>query len=55
MLDTDELGKLAGATRDEINLFVSTGFAEDEMDRSLAVKIMEEVIKSRLKKMRDGK
>ena len=55
MLDTDELGKLAGATRDEINLFVSAGFAEDEMDRGLAVKIMEEVIKSRLKKVRDGK
>ena len=55
VLDTDDLGKLAGATRDEINLFVNTGFAEDEMGRGLAVKIMEEVIKSRLNKVRNGK
>ena len=55
VLDTDDLGKLAGATRDEINLFVNTRFAEDEMGRGLAVKIMEEVIKSRLNKVRNGK
>ena len=55
VLDTDDLGKLDGATRDEINLFVNTGFAEDEMGRGLAVKIMEEVIKSRLNKVRNGK
>ena len=55
VLDTDDLGKPAGATRDEVNLFVNTGVAEDEMDRDLAVKIMEEVIKSRLKKVGDGK
>ena len=55
VLDTDDLGKLAGATRDEINLFVNTGFAEDEMGRGLAVKIMEEVVKSRLNKVRNGK
>ena len=33
VLDTDDLGKLAEATRNEINVFVNTRFAEAEMDR----------------------
>ena len=55
VLDTDELGKLAGATREEFDLFVNTGFLVEQIDRERAVKIMEGVIKSRFKKLWGGK
>ncbi|CAN0455759.1 unnamed protein product, partial [Pylaiella littoralis] len=45
VVDLDKLGKAAGATTDERNLFVNTGFLVDDMNRGVAVKIMEEVIK----------
>ncbi|CAN0397615.1 unnamed protein product [Pylaiella littoralis] len=55
VVDLDKLGKAAGATTDEINLFVNTGFLVDDMDRGVAVKIMEEVIKSRFNKLWGGR
>ena len=55
VLDTNELGKLAGATREELDLFVNTGFLVEQINRERAVKMMEEVIKSRFKKVWGGK
>ena len=55
VLDTDELGKLAGATLEELDLFVNRGFLIEQINRERVVKIMEEAIKSRLKKVRGGK
>ena len=55
VLDTEELGKLAGATLEELDLFFNRGFLIDQIDRERVVKIMEEVIRSRLKKVWGGK
>ena len=55
VLDTDKIGKLAGATREELDLFFYMGFRVEQIDRERAVKILEEVIKSRFKKVWGGK
>ena len=55
VLDTDELGKLAKVTLEELDLFVNRGFLIEQINREPVVKIMDEVIKSRLKKVWGGK
>ena len=51
MLDTDVLGKLAGATREKSDMFVNTAFLIQQVDDERVVNILKEVIKSRLKKV----
>ena len=53
--DIGRLGKLAGTTRKESDLFINTGFLVEQIDRERAARIMEEVIKSHLKNVWGGK
>ena len=51
VLDMDELGKLAAATCEELDVFVKMGFPIQQIDRERAAKTLEAVVKKRLKKV----